>query len=471
MIQITIDNRIQSQQFSSVSEESLHSPVPSEPLARMLAAVEDEEQAIAVLKLALRVDFRLAAKLAGAVKPAFQPQAVGLISRLEIPQPLKLHLLALTGSASAIPELASALKDKSASVRLRAVEALGALGSEAAVPALSEALQDKNLCRAAVEALGNLGGEEAAAALFETIARQTGEMRDFAAAALAKIDSDAALSFLASALTDEDAAIRSSAATALAQSASPAAIRALLWAAAAAECGIRATATAALSQIRAETAVPLLANALSNADCKVCQSLAAALGAIASEQAIPALIQTLTRSNLYARMAAADALGQIGSKDAIPHLIKALQDEAPGVRRRAAAALEHIGAEIPDDSPELPASAAVTFEKIDSIEPSAEVEHSDCQFSVLGDRIFAGMLAPLTKRKRWQPSLFANRKEAKYAEKRQQIKQRAARENLTATRNSPKEARRQVIASSSPKIPQSPNPGKKSHPPIFLSFQ
>lgn len=424
---MTISNRIQSQQFYPVTspfplgeehsqQESLPSFAWAEPLEVMLAAVEDKAQAIAVLKLALLIDLRLAAKLAGAVKPAYQPQAVALISQLEIPQPLKFQLLALTRSASAIPELAKALRDT----------------------------RDRRVCRAAVEALGNIGGEEAAAALFETLSREKGELCELATAALAQLDSDAAMSVLSSALTDEDAAIRDSAATALAAIASPAAVRALLHAAAAAECDIRATATAALSQIRAETAVPLLARALSNADYKVCQSVAEALGAIASEQAIPALIQTLTRSNFYAKIAAADALGKIGSPEATPHLLAALRDETAGVRCRAAAALGAIGCEVAipalvtalededasvrasaaaalenftadlpadtripaasDESAEVRASAAAALGKADIdrehpnfAHPCVRATHRDENYSVLGDRVFAGMLSRRTK--------------------------------------------------------------------------
>jgi predicted NACHT family NTPase len=46
----------------------------TEPLALMLELVEDEAQAVRVVKLALEVDLRLGARLAGAVKPEWQEQ-------------------------------------------------------------------------------------------------------------------------------------------------------------------------------------------------------------------------------------------------------------------------------------------------------------------------------------------------------------------------------------------------------------
>jgi predicted NACHT family NTPase len=53
----------------------------TEPLALMLELVEGEEQAVRVVKLALEVDLRLGARLAGAVKYGFQEKTVGLLLR------------------------------------------------------------------------------------------------------------------------------------------------------------------------------------------------------------------------------------------------------------------------------------------------------------------------------------------------------------------------------------------------------
>jgi predicted NACHT family NTPase len=63
----------------------------TEPLAVMLSLVEDDAQAVRVVKLARKVDWVLWAKLAGAVKPQFHEQTVGVVSAIDVPEWLKLR--------------------------------------------------------------------------------------------------------------------------------------------------------------------------------------------------------------------------------------------------------------------------------------------------------------------------------------------------------------------------------------------
>ncbi len=51
----------------------------TEPLALMLSLVEDETQALRVVKLGLNIDLMLGARLAGEVKPEFQQQPIDSI--------------------------------------------------------------------------------------------------------------------------------------------------------------------------------------------------------------------------------------------------------------------------------------------------------------------------------------------------------------------------------------------------------
>jgi len=162
----------------------------TEPLALMLELVEDEAQAVRVVRLALEVDLGLGARLAGAVKREFQAQTVSLIDRLEIPALLKsclwenglmssmrpkavvatipkadeetirdlLNLLsthyeekipsevskyfsvALMLSKAEIPALLEALKDKDCMVRRPAGIELEKIGSSELLPCLSKIL-------------------------------------------------------------------------------------------------------------------------------------------------------------------------------------------------------------------------------------------------------------------------------------------------------------------------------------------
>ncbi|HEY9675679.1 MAG TPA: hypothetical protein V6D11_29820 [Waterburya sp.] len=75
----------------------------TELLALMLELVEDEAQAVRVVQLALEVDLRLGARLAGGVKPEWQEQTVPLVVELDIPELLKIQLLGVTRSDFGIP--------------------------------------------------------------------------------------------------------------------------------------------------------------------------------------------------------------------------------------------------------------------------------------------------------------------------------------------------------------------------------
>lgn len=137
------------QQLAQLSDERLQREYLNylqwtEPIAQMLAQLEDEAQALRVVRLALEVDLRLGAKLAGAVKPEFQIQTVGLVIVLQIPEVLKVQLLGITRSDYAISYLVEALNDEESPVPWSATFALGEIKSEIAVRALIKALNHQN---------------------------------------------------------------------------------------------------------------------------------------------------------------------------------------------------------------------------------------------------------------------------------------------------------------------------------------
>ena len=139
----------------------------TEPVALMLALVEEEALAVRVVRLGLEVDLMLGARLAGEVKPQFQAQTVGFVDALETPDWLKVKLWVAMESDVVIPQLLKALENGTAEVREDAAEALGDLASEQAVPGLLKALEDES-CDVrlnAVEALEYIGSEEALAGL------------------------------------------------------------------------------------------------------------------------------------------------------------------------------------------------------------------------------------------------------------------------------------------------------------------
>ncbi len=102
----------------------------TEPIALMLALVEEKDQALRVVKLAMDdVDLLLGARLAGEVRASWQSQTVGWINAREIPNILKVDCWATSHSEAAIAGLLQALQDPHEYVRRRAAFALRNLGS------------------------------------------------------------------------------------------------------------------------------------------------------------------------------------------------------------------------------------------------------------------------------------------------------------------------------------------------------
>jgi len=355
----------------------------------MLELVEDEVQAVRVVKLALEVDLRLGARLAGEVKPAWQEQTVGLVAGLKIPSQLKNNLLERTRFSSGNSSIADlldefafidgfgfdfdneitdstfledssetallqALNDEDSRIRSRAAEALGEIGTEAAIPALLQALHDheENVRDNATHALEELSSELAIPGLLQALHHKDYDVRERAAYVLEQLGSKAAIPGLLQALHYKDHDVQWTAACVLGQLGSEAAIPALLevlndedyqyspyrW---------RRTACV-LVKLGSEEAIPALLQVLHDVDegdddYWFREEAIRRLGKLGSEAAIPVLLKALHDTNLVAREIAASALGQLGTEAAIPGLLQALHDEEYVVRKCATFALTKIG--------------------------------------------------------------------------------------------------------------------------------
>ncbi|MBW4538448.1 MAG: HEAT repeat domain-containing protein [Myxacorys chilensis ATA2-1-KO14] len=288
----------------------------TEPVALMLALVEDETQTVRVVKLALEVDWRLGARLAGEVKREFQEQTVGLVNALNVTNWLKIKLLGETRSDCSIESLLQFVEDSDSAVRMRTAEALGKVGSEQAIHALLQLVEDANFYvrRSAAEALGKVGSEQAIHALLQLVEHSDSDVRMRAAEALGKVGSEQAIPALLQLVEDADSAVRMSAAE-------------------------------ALGKVGSEQAIPALLQLVEDANFYVRRSAAEALGKVGSEQAIPALLQLVEDANFYVRGRAAEALGKVGSEQAIPALLQLVEDADSAVRRSAAEALGKVGSE------------------------------------------------------------------------------------------------------------------------------
>ncbi|MEA5477709.1 HEAT repeat domain-containing protein [Pseudanabaena galeata UHCC 0370] len=355
----------------------------TEPLALMLELVEGEEQAVRVVRLALEVDLRLGARLAGEVRYGFQEKTVGLLIRemdeRKIPKLYAIELLGETRSDKAVAPLILALKDSNYDVLSKASWALGNIGSEKAFNALVLALKDTDdyVRVNAAEILGNLAKEKAIESLIITLKDSDSCVRRKSAEALGKIGSDKAIESLIFALKDSDGDVRINAVKALGKIGSDKAIESLIFALkdsyyyvcrAAIESlscinsqqvvdllsinfkdsdksdkNVRVNTIEVLGNIGSETAVELLISALKDSYRHVCIEALRALGKIGGERATKALIRNLKNSNDNVISSAAQALGNIGSEQAIDALIHALKDNCHKTRRNAAIALRNTG--------------------------------------------------------------------------------------------------------------------------------
>ncbi|WP_242056782.1 HEAT repeat domain-containing protein, partial [Planktothrix sp. FACHB-1355] len=351
----------------------------TEPLALMEELVEDEAQAMRVVKLALEVDLRLGARLAGAVKPEWQEQTVGLVAKLEIPQLLKIQLLGMTLSNSAIPTLLQALSDECSDFRWSAASALGRIGSEVVVSGLSKALKDENSAvrQSATSALGKVGSEKAVSELSQALKDENSAVCQSAASALGKVGSEKAVSALFEALKDKRSDVRQSAGSALGEIGSKAAVLALFEALKDKRSDVRKSAASGLEKVSSEEAVPALIQALEHQDSQIRGRSACALKKIGSKQAVPALIHALEDEESFVRGHAASALGAINSKEAVPALIHALEDRERFVRSNAISALGRMGSQdavpalieaLKDDNSRIREDAISALKRIDTPE-------------------------------------------------------------------------------------------------------
>ncbi|MEG4223403.1 HEAT repeat domain-containing protein, partial [Microcoleus sp. Pol12A6] len=286
----------------------------TEPLAFMLSLLRDEAQAVRVVRLALKVDLRLGARLAGEVQRVFQKCTVGLVDELDVPGWLKVELLEEVRSDEAIGGLLKLVEHSHPFVRRRAADALGKIGDDRAIPGLLKLVEDRDshVRRSAADALGKMGDEQAIPRLLKLVEHSDFDVRWIATDALGKMGDEQAFPRLLKLVEDPDSDVRRSA-------------------------------TDASGKIVYEQAFPRLLKLVEDPDSDVRRSAADALGKIGDEQAIQGLLKLVEDSHSDVRSSAARALGNIGDDRAIPGLLKLVEDPDSDVRSSAARALGNIG--------------------------------------------------------------------------------------------------------------------------------
>lgn len=288
-------------------------------LAEILPLVEQETLAVRVVTLAIQVNIKLGAKFAGLVKPEFQKATVKLIAKIKTSPRLKIQLLALTCSDTAIPMLLKGLNNKESAMRCNCIRAIGKIGSPAAVIQLARSLNSKDA-----------------------------RVQSWAAWALAAIDSQPAISVaLSTALDHEAPAVRAWAAWAVGKINPTAAVPLLLDALKHQDPEVRWRAAVYCGRMHISEAVPWLLNALRDENYIVRARAVTALGKIGDRVTVPHLIELLNEPDSYAvSLRAAEALGKIGTETALAGLLTALNHHDSDVRGSAVSALGEIGSEV-----------------------------------------------------------------------------------------------------------------------------
>ena len=275
---------------ATLQQEFLNYLKWTEPVALMLALVEDEALAVRVVELALDVDLMLGARLAGEVRSGFQERTVALMSVKGVPGWMKHKLSPSSLSFSLFPS-----------------------GYVLPKPDLRKE-----------EALVNTDHLEASISnLIKLVTNATSDRDDIwrAATVLGKIDSDITIPALLDFAKDFNSDLRWRAVSAL---------------------GTISAETVFPSQrkILLDIAVPSLLKLLEDSDLSVRLEVVDALGEIGSDNVIEDLLKLLVNSDSddNMRYTVLSSLGKIGSGIAIPELLKLLVDSDSKMSDDAAAA-------------------------------------------------------------------------------------------------------------------------------------
>lgn len=250
------------------------------------------------------------------------------------------------------PSLRSVIGDPAATVRLKAIEALGMIGDPLALDGLKQALADPDphVSVQAAASLTRLGDGSGLPVLLKACTSEQAETRTLAIGGLARIATPPAVQAIRDLMTDDDATVRRVAYTSLMWIGSPETIEAGLAGLKDPSRTVRREVAHMLGVFRpAGVADALLETLQSDDSVSVRVTAGAALANIGDERALPILLERLgPEYRDLERSGAASALGILGSQEATKPLTELLDDEDSRVRRAARLALVAILEECPD---------------------------------------------------------------------------------------------------------------------------
>jgi HEAT repeat protein/beta-lactamase regulating signal transducer with metallopeptidase domain len=297
----------------------------------------------------------------------------------ETPAPIKRE--PLPQASGAVGALGEALTDENPSVRLAAVNSLGALQDPAAIAALARALKedtDARVREAAAWALGEIDDNRAVPHLVDALrTEKTAKVKEKIVNALREIDDPSAVAGVIGAVRDPSAEVRRAVAAALAEFDEPTAYSALMGMARDDDVQVRREVAQHIGESEASGAFETLVTMSTDADDEVRANAIEGMHHFENDQRVvlhlvralkdksphvrqhaadglsnvheliktapTALIEALSDTDRDVRRAAVNALGQIGDESAVPALKRLTADNDVETRRHAVEALKEIG--------------------------------------------------------------------------------------------------------------------------------
>jgi HEAT repeat protein len=131
------------QEYTPLQKQYLNCWKWTEAIALMMGLRDiADDQVIQLVELALRVDQRIGAKLAGAARKNLRSQTIDLIDNSPLPTLIKIRLLSLTQSEEAVLRLSKILNSQGVDhgVRSTAIDSIADIGGELAISCLVQSL-------------------------------------------------------------------------------------------------------------------------------------------------------------------------------------------------------------------------------------------------------------------------------------------------------------------------------------------
>ncbi|HEY9825008.1 MAG TPA: HEAT repeat domain-containing protein [Stenomitos sp.] len=162
----------------------------TEPVALMLALIQNEDLATHIIRQSLDIDLKLSAKLAGKVKPEIQASTVSIIYDLKVPKWLKVDLLMATQSREALCILKEMLQIEEVNIRKRIVWKTEDLHSDDMISMLQISLKDSDssVRKLSVKKLSDLADNKLLPTLINVLKDPDLEVQGQAIWALKKFD-------------------------------------------------------------------------------------------------------------------------------------------------------------------------------------------------------------------------------------------------------------------------------------------